>query len=189
MASRGVQVPLLVPNQKNSLTATRSEREGSHVGPHPRFCLLVQDPDHCIPGLLSILLDRLTSPKYAPISRSSACAYLASFLARAAYIPEATVVESLQVLKFFNVTTLANGVFNRLISLPSSELAVLCSGGSCNLYRAGRDLIRAHVGFVAVCQPRWDIRIYSRAAEALRSCDDSSCRRLCKKGASENVMP
>jgi hypothetical protein len=57
----------------------------------------VQDPKHCSVSLVQLLLGQLTSPNVAPITRSAAAAYMASFLARAALVPENVLIEALQV--------------------------------------------------------------------------------------------
>ena len=59
--------------------------------------VIVQDPKHCSVSLVQLLLGQLTSPNMAPITRSAAAAYVASFLARAALVPENVLIESLQV--------------------------------------------------------------------------------------------
>lgn len=56
-----------------------------------------QGPQQCSASLLALLLRRLTDPNVAPITRSAAAAYLASFLARAAFVPEALLLQTLQV--------------------------------------------------------------------------------------------
>lgn len=62
-----------------------------------RESVTVQDPKHCSVSLVQLLLGQLTSPNVAPITRSAAAAYMASFLARAALVPEHILIESLQV--------------------------------------------------------------------------------------------
>lgn len=57
----------------------------------------MQDPKHCSASLLQLLLRQLTSPNEPPITRSAAAAYVASFLARAAYVPEPILIDLLQV--------------------------------------------------------------------------------------------
>lgn len=57
----------------------------------------MQDPKHCSVSLVQLLLGQLTSPNVAPITRSAAAAYMASFLARAALVPENVLIEALQV--------------------------------------------------------------------------------------------
>lgn len=63
------------------------------------LCVLFpeQDPEACSRSLLALLLARVTSPTVAPITRSAAAAYLASFLARASFVPDAVLVDALQV--------------------------------------------------------------------------------------------
>ena len=57
----------------------------------------MQGPQQCSASFLQLLLQRLTDPNVAPITRSAAAAYLASFLARASFIPEPLLLETLQV--------------------------------------------------------------------------------------------
>ena len=57
----------------------------------------MQGPQQCSASFLELLLQRLTNPNVAPITRSAAAAYLASFLARANFIPEPLLLDSLQV--------------------------------------------------------------------------------------------
>ena len=57
----------------------------------------MQGPQECSASFLQLLLQRLTNPNVAPITRSAAAAYLASFLARASFIPEPLLLEMLQV--------------------------------------------------------------------------------------------
>ena len=47
-------------------------------------------------SFLQLLLHRLTKPNVAPITRSAAAAYLASFLARASFVPEPLLLQTLQ---------------------------------------------------------------------------------------------
>lgn len=56
----------------------------------------MQGPQQCSASFLQLLLQRLTSPNVAPITRSAAAAYLASFLARASFIPEPLLLQTLQ---------------------------------------------------------------------------------------------
>ena len=56
----------------------------------------MQGPQQCSASLLQLLLQRLTNPNVAPITRSAAAAYLASFLARASFIPEPLLLQTLQ---------------------------------------------------------------------------------------------
>ena len=56
-----------------------------------------QEPAACSSAFITLLLARLTSPGVAPITRAAAAAYVASFLARAAYVPDELLVQSLQV--------------------------------------------------------------------------------------------
>ncbi|KAK9901703.1 hypothetical protein WJX75_009400 [Coccomyxa subellipsoidea] len=60
--------------------------------------LCEKDPKHCSVSLVQLLLGQLTSPNVAPITRSAAAAYMASFLARAALVPENVLIEALQAL-------------------------------------------------------------------------------------------
>ena len=57
----------------------------------------MQGPQQCSASFLQLLLQRLTNPNVAPITRSAAAAYLASFLARASFIPEPLLLQTLQV--------------------------------------------------------------------------------------------
>ncbi|KAK9817200.1 hypothetical protein WJX72_010975 [[Myrmecia] bisecta] len=62
------------------------------------FYLCQQAPEHCSQTFAQLLLERLSDVRQAPITRSACAAYLASFLARARYVPEATVVRALEHL-------------------------------------------------------------------------------------------
>ena len=57
----------------------------------------MQGPQQCSASFLQLLLRRLTDPNVALITRSAAAAYLASFLARASFIPEPLLLDTLQV--------------------------------------------------------------------------------------------
>lgn len=54
-----------------------------------------QDPERCSAAFADLLLGYLADGRVAPIARSAAAAYLASFLARAAFVPDAVLIASL----------------------------------------------------------------------------------------------
>ena len=56
-----------------------------------------QDPEACSQDLLSSLVARLQDVRQPPVLRATCAAYAASFLARASFIPDALVVQALQV--------------------------------------------------------------------------------------------
>lgn len=62
------------------------------------FHILSLSPESCCREFLNLLLSRLMDKMQPSITRSACAAYIASFLARAAYIPEPLVIESLQKL-------------------------------------------------------------------------------------------
>ncbi|GBF88999.1 hypothetical protein Rsub_01498 [Raphidocelis subcapitata] len=62
------------------------------------FRACAEDPARCCGAFVSALLSRLRDARQAPITRAAAAAYLASFLARCALVPEAVVVDVLSQL-------------------------------------------------------------------------------------------
>lgn len=62
------------------------------------FRACAEDPARCCGAFATALLARLRDARQPPITRSAAAAYLASFLARCALVPEALVVDVLQQL-------------------------------------------------------------------------------------------
>ncbi|KXZ57030.1 hypothetical protein GPECTOR_1g930 [Gonium pectorale] len=64
----------------------------------------VKNPSHCSASLVRLLLMRLRDTRQPPITRAACAAYLASFLARAAFLPESLVVRTLQDLANFCVS-------------------------------------------------------------------------------------
>ena len=54
-----------------------------------------QDPERCSAAFADLLLGYLADGRVAPIARSAAAAYLASFLARAAFVPDGVLIASL----------------------------------------------------------------------------------------------
>lgn len=62
------------------------------------FYVCRREPQRCCISLVRLLLARLSDARQPPITRSACAAYLASFLARSAFVPEALVVEVLQRL-------------------------------------------------------------------------------------------
>ena len=59
------------------------------------FYLLRHAPDSCLQSFLHFLLSKLMDKMQPSVTRSACAAYIASFLARAAFVPEPIVVESL----------------------------------------------------------------------------------------------
>lgn len=55
-------------------------------------------PESCCKSFISLLLTKLTDKGQPSVTRSACAAYVASFLARAAFTPEPVVIESLQKL-------------------------------------------------------------------------------------------
>lgn len=62
------------------------------------FYLARQDPEKWCGELLRSLLERLAESTAAPLTRSAAAAYVGSFLARAAFVPESHLLEAMQGL-------------------------------------------------------------------------------------------
>lgn len=62
------------------------------------FYLCLKDPAGCSHSFITLLLGLMRDARQAPITRSACAAYLASFLARYALVPEALVVDVLQKL-------------------------------------------------------------------------------------------
>jgi len=58
---------------------------------------LLQDPATCSEELLSALVGRLQDGRQPAVLRATCAAYAASFLARASFVPDALVVQALQV--------------------------------------------------------------------------------------------
>ena len=83
-----------------------------------RASMWVQGPQQCSASFLQLLLQRLTNPNVAPITRSAAAAYLASFLARASFIPEPLLLQTLQACSWPPV---------RIHSTYSRSVACSCS--------------------------------------------------------------
>ncbi|KAG2436969.1 hypothetical protein HXX76_006484 [Chlamydomonas incerta] len=65
------------------------------------FYACLSNPSHCSPSFLRLLVSRLRDTRQPPITRAACSAYLASFLARAAFLPESLVVKTLQDLAAF----------------------------------------------------------------------------------------
>ena len=102
----------------------------------------MQDPKHCSLSLVQLLLGQLTSPNVAPITRSAAAAYMASFLARAALVPENVLIEALQVrppllsISPFGETR-SMQIASMLASLAAQLSHVMCSCRSSGCPRSG----------------------------------------------------
>ena len=62
------------------------------------FYVSSMSPVYCAKSLLHLLLQKLSDKNQAPIVRSACAAYIGSFLARAAFIPEVTVIETFHKL-------------------------------------------------------------------------------------------
>jgi RNA polymerase I-specific transcription initiation factor RRN3 len=58
----------------------------------------VQDPARCSAAFADLLLGHVADARGAPIARSAAAAYLASFLARAAFVPDGVLIGALERL-------------------------------------------------------------------------------------------
>ena len=56
--------------------------------------LRLQDPVQHSAAFINLLLDRIQDPSTAPISRTASAAYLASFLARATFVPRSVLLAS-----------------------------------------------------------------------------------------------
>lgn len=56
----------------------------------------LQDPVQHSAAFIQLLLDRIQDPSTAPISRTASAAYLASFLARATFVPRSVLLTSLK---------------------------------------------------------------------------------------------
>ncbi len=67
------------------------------------FYACLADARHCAASLVALLLARLRDPRQPPVTRSACAAYLASFLARAGFLPESLVVGTLKELASFCV--------------------------------------------------------------------------------------
>ncbi|KAG2498036.1 hypothetical protein HYH03_003797 [Edaphochlamys debaryana] len=67
------------------------------------FYTCMTNPATCSPSLVRLLLSRLRDTRQPPITRVACAAYLASFLARAAFLGEGLVVKTLQELAAFCV--------------------------------------------------------------------------------------
>ncbi|GIL51718.1 hypothetical protein Vafri_7665 [Volvox africanus] len=67
------------------------------------FYVCFQSPIYCSQSLVRLLLSRLRDARHAPITRTACAAYLASFLARAAFAADALVVKALQDIATFCV--------------------------------------------------------------------------------------
>ncbi|GLC47104.1 hypothetical protein PLESTF_001444200 [Pleodorina starrii] len=65
------------------------------------FYTCIHNPNQCSQSLIRLLQTRLRDSRQAPITRTACAAYLASFLARAAFVPDAVVVKALQDLASF----------------------------------------------------------------------------------------
>ncbi|GIL92468.1 hypothetical protein Vretimale_19352 [Volvox reticuliferus] len=67
------------------------------------FYVCIQSPVYCSQSLVRLLLARLRDARHAPITRTACAAYLASFLARAAFAADTLVVKALQDMATFCV--------------------------------------------------------------------------------------
>ena len=61
-------------------------------------CCVLQEPETAPAGLVSILLHKLTSPSTLDTMRSAAAAYLASFCARARWLPPRLIADAVRQL-------------------------------------------------------------------------------------------
>ena len=76
----------------------RLEADAQRTRTDPDLLLLrLQDPATCSEELLSALVARLQDGRQPAVLRATCAAYAASFLARASFIPDALVVQALQV--------------------------------------------------------------------------------------------
>lgn len=85
------------------------------------FYVCVREPEHCSRSLVRLLLSRVQDSGQPPTLRAACAAYLSSFLARAAFLPQATVTSTLKRLARFCLNY-ASALF------PSREVQ-LSSGG------------------------------------------------------------
>ena len=79
---------------------SKSSQSIVHVQTTARnFLRFPQEPAACSHDLLTALVARLQDVRQPPVLRATCAAYAASFLARASFIPNALVVQALQVRK------------------------------------------------------------------------------------------
>lgn len=106
------------------------------------FYVASHSPVHCSKSLLHMLLSKLGDKNQAPITRSACAAYIGSFLARAAFVPELLVVESFQKLAEWCIRYIREE--DRRGGLPPIPSAAML--GNAN------DAITRHAAFFAACQ-------------------------------------
>ncbi|GFR40492.1 hypothetical protein Agub_g1060 [Astrephomene gubernaculifera] len=92
------------------------------------FYTCMHNPTVCPASLIRLLLLRLRDARQPPITRAACAAYLASFLARAAFLSESLVVKTLQELAAFcvnycNSQTGSFGAASSAASAGPSELS------------------------------------------------------------------
>lgn len=68
------------------------------------FHVASSDPAACAPSLLHLLTSRLKDARQPQITRSACAAYIASFLARSAFVPSQLVVDTLSEVGWVGCT-------------------------------------------------------------------------------------
>jgi hypothetical protein len=118
------------------------------------FYAAKQAPEPCCRSFLSMLLSKLTDKSQPSVTRCACAAYLASFLARAAYIPEVFVVESLHMIADWCVKYATDE--NRRGGLPpipsASNVAQLVTSPNSMSSGGVGDAGTRHMAFYAACQ-------------------------------------
>jgi RNA polymerase I-specific transcription initiation factor RRN3 len=121
------------------------------------FRACTEDPRRCCAGFVRALLSRLRDARQPPITRVAAAAYLASFLARCAPVPEPLVVDVLQQLatacsEYAGGGGGGNGVAGRpggVVTLAASGSSGAVAGGA-GAASAGGDAQRHQVFYAMV---------------------------------------
>ena len=108
------------------------------------FYVASASPVYCCRSLLALLLNKLADRNQAPIVRSACAAYIGSFLARAAFVPEVTVIETFHKLADWCMRYAREE--DRRGGLPP-----IPSGGTITLGGNAESLSR-HSSFYAACQ-------------------------------------
>ncbi|MEW5303167.1 MAG: hypothetical protein WDW36_005886 [Sanguina aurantia] len=108
------------------------------------FHVASSDPASCAPSLLRLLTSRLKDARQPQITRSACAAYIASFLARSAFVPSQLVVDTLsEVASWCNEyagginSSSSSGNFPSLTKIPSSKALAAASDATAT---AGADL-------------------------------------------------
>jgi len=106
------------------------------------FYVASASPVHCCRSLLALLLNKLADRNQAPMVRSACAAYVGSFLARAAFIPEVTVIETFHKLADWCMRYAREE--DRRGGLPP-----IPSGGTLG---SSAESLTRHASFYAACQ-------------------------------------